>query len=325
MGNIYRAEGGAVQPVTSGRHAIADFSMTDGATAYTCADATHLSEVFLLAGEQTIQLTHENDALLQEVYVAAPERVCFAGAGGEESEGWLLAPRGYESGKHPLVVYIHGGPHFAHGETFFFEYQYLAGQGFGVFYPNIHGSSSYGRGYYTSIRGDWGNLDFQDVMAGTEAAASRPWVDGHRLGIAGGSYGGYMTGWVMGHSNRFRAAVSERCLCNMVSFMGTSDHGWVWNRAFGVYPEQDVQKLWDMSPIKYVANVQAPMLVMHSEGDDRTPLEQGEQLFNALRRLGKETRLIVFPEESHGLSRMGKPSRRIERLEHILSWFRQYL
>jgi dipeptidyl aminopeptidase/acylaminoacyl peptidase len=129
----------------------------------------------------------------------------------------------------------------------------------------------------------------------------------------------------VGHSDRFCAAVIERCLCNMVSFMGTSDHGWVWNRAFGVYPEQDVQKLWDMSPIKYVANVRAPVLVIHSEGDDRTPLEQGEQLFNALRRLGKETRLIVFPEESHGLSRMGKPSRRVERLDHILGWFRQYL
>lgn len=325
VGNIYRANGGTVQPMTSGRHAIADFSMADGAIAYTCADATHPAEVYLLSDGEATQLTHENDALLSEVYVASPERICFAGARGEESEGWLLPPRGHEFGKHPLIVYIHGGPHFAHGETFFFEYQFLAGQGFGVFYPNIHGSSSYGRSYYTSIRGDWGNLDFQDVLAGAEAAASRPWVDEHRLGIAGGSYGGYMTGWVMGHSDRFRAALSERCLCNMVSFMGTSDHGWLWNRAFGVYPEQDIQKLWDMSPIKYVANVQAPVLVMHSEGDDRTPLEQGEQLFNALRRLGKETRLVVFPEESHGLSRMGKPSRRAERLGHILSWFRQYL
>jgi dipeptidyl aminopeptidase/acylaminoacyl peptidase len=148
-------------------------------------------------------------------------------------------------------------------------------------------------------------------------------VDPHRLGIIGGSYGGYMTGWVMGHTDRFRAAVVERCLCNIVSFFGTMDFGFAWNRQTGLYPEEDVQKLWDMSPLKYVGNIQAPVMVIHSEGDHRTPIEQGEQMFNALRRLGKDTKFIVFPEESHGLSRMGTHSRRVERMGYIAEWFRE--
>jgi dipeptidyl aminopeptidase/acylaminoacyl peptidase len=145
------------------------------------------------------------------------------------------------------------------------------------------------------------------------------------MGIIGGSYGGYMTNWVMTHSDLFRAGVAERCLCNLVSFMGTSDFGWMWNQVFGFHPEEDIQKLWDMSPIQYVANVSAPLMIIHSQGDDHTPFEQGEQMFLALRRLGKETKFIMFPEESHGLTRAGKPSRRVERLGHIRDWFRQHL
>jgi dipeptidyl aminopeptidase/acylaminoacyl peptidase len=323
--NLYRTDG-TVQAVTSGEHATIDFSIAeDGTIALTTADATHPAEVSIMEEERVRQLTHENEAFLNEVRIVTPRRLCFTGANGESSEGWLLAPPGHEVGKHPLIVYIHGGPQLAHGEAFFFEYQFLAGQGFGVFFPNIHGSSSYGGDYQTSIRGDWGNLDYQDVLAGAETAAAQEWVDESRMGIAGGSYGGYMTSWVMGHTDRFRAAVIERCLCNIVSFMGTSDGGWVWNRMFGVYPEEDVQKLWDMSPIKYVAEMQAPIMVIHSERDDRTPFEQGEQLFLALRRLGKDTKFVAFPEESHGLSRGGKPSRRVERMGHIVGWFKEKL
>lgn len=323
--NIYCGDG-AVCPVTEGKHTVSDFSVcADGKVAYACAESTQLLEVFVQDGGEGRQLTHENDAFLDEVQIVPPERICFFGANGEQSEGWLIPPRGYESGRHPLIVCIHGGPTLAHGEALFFEYQFLAGQGFGVFFSNIHGSSSYGRDYQLSIKGDWGNFDYQDVLAGTEAAAERSWVDRKRLGIAGGSYGGYMTNWVVTHGNQFRAAVTDRCVCNLVSFMGTSDSGWVWNRMFGVYPEQDVGKLWDMSPIKHVENVTAPVLVIHYEGDDRTPLEQGEQLFNALRRLGKKTKLVMFPEESHGLTRIGKPSRRVERLGYVVEWFREHL
>ena len=315
-----------MQPLTNCKHTLTDFSMAnDGTLVYTCADATHPAEVFVQGDDGSRRLTGENDAFLEEVQLAVPERFTFTGANGEDSEGWLLPPRGHESGKHPLIAYIHGGPFLAHGEAMYFEYQFLAGQGFGVFYPNIHGSASYGHDYQVSINGDWGNLDYQDVLAGTEAAASREWVDQQRLGIAGGSYGGFMTNWVMTHCGRFRAAVTERCLCNLLSFMGTSDVGWLFELVFLTGLTQDPIKLWEMSPIKDVANVSAPMLVIHSERDDRTPVEQGEQMFAALRGLGKETKLIVFPEESHGISRMGKPSRRVERLGYIADWFREKL
>src|SRR5579872_506341 len=324
--NVYRSAGGRVQPVTCGHHAIVDFSMArDGTIACSLSDLTHPAEVYLWREGRLTQLTRENQAFLDEVWIGVPERLDYVGANGERSEGWLLAPRDAASGKRPLIVYIHGGPMVAYGEAFFFEYQFLAGQGFGVWYPNIHGSSSYGREYQLSIHADWGNLDYQDILAGSEEAASRPWVDPDRLGVIGGSYGGYMTAWVIGHTDRFKAAVVERCLCNIVSFFGTMDYGFAWNRQTRVYPEDDVQKLWDMSPLKYVKNIQAPVMVIHSEGDDRTPLEQGEQMFNALRRLGKETRFVRFPEESHGLSRIGKPSRRVERTGYIRDWFRQYL
>ena len=325
VANIYRASRG-VEPVTEGRHTITDYSVAgDGTIAFTRADSTHLPDVYLLSGGESTQLTHQNDAFLAEVEIREPERLTYTGANGEESEGWLLTPRGHESGTHPLLVYIHGGPQTTHGESFFFEYQFLAGQGFGVFFPNIHGSSTYGREYQISIWRDWGNLDYQDVLAATKVVAAREWVDDRRLGIAGGSYGGYMTNWVLSHTDTFKAGVTERCLTNMVSFMGTSDSGWLWNRAWGFHPEEDVNKLWDMSPIKYVANVRAPLMVIHSQGDDRTPFEQGEQMFLALRRLGKVTKFVMFPEESHGLSRGGKPSRRVERMGYIRDWFREHL
>lgn len=324
--DVYSAADGTVQHVTEGRHAVTSFSFSaDGTLAVSRATATTPCEIVLLERGKERQLTHENDAFLEEVEIRQPERLAYPGADGEEGDAWILPPREAEHGKHPLIVYIHGGPMLAYGELLFFEYQFLAGRGFGVFFPNIHGSATYGREYQTSITGDWGNRDYQDVMQGTDRALEYPWVDVSRLGIIGGSYGGFMTGWVMGHSDRFKAGVTERCLANWISFFGTSDGGWAWNRVTGAYPEEDVLKLWEMSPVRYVPNVSAPLLVMQYEGDDRTPLGQGEEMFNALRRNGKETKLIVFPEESHGMTRIGKPSRRIERMHHIVAWFTERL
>jgi dipeptidyl aminopeptidase/acylaminoacyl peptidase len=324
--DVYRSAGGSLEKVTEGRHAITGFSFaSNGSVAYAKATSDTLPEIYRCGGGEDRRLTHENDDFLAEVFIQRPERLSYPGAKGENGDAWLLAPRGADTGKHPLIVYIHGGPMLAYGEVIFFEYQVLAGQGFGVFYPNIHGSATYGREYQTSINGAWGGLDFQDVVNGTELAGQRPWVDRSRIGIIGGSYGGFMTNWAVSHDTRFKAAVTERCVCDWISFFGTSDGGWVWNRVTGAYPEDDVQKLWDMSPVKYVRDISTPLLVMHYEGDDRTPIGQGEEMFNALRRNGKETRFIVFPEESHGMTRTGKPSRRVERLGYILDWFKEKL
>lgn len=325
VSNVYCTNGQA-NPVTTGRRAMTGFSMADdGTIAFAAATITKPVEIYLWENGEARELTHENAAFLADIDIQEPERFSFAGANGEESEGWLLKPIGHATGKHPLIVYIHGGPVASYGETPFFEYQVLASNGYGVFFPNIHGSSTYGRDYQTSILADWGNMDYQDVMAGTEVVAARDWVDSNRLGIIGGSYGGYMTNWVMGHNDRFKTGVTERCVSNWLSFMGSSDHGWAWNRTLGAYPEEDVQKLWDMSPIKYMGNVTGPMMVIHYERDDRCPIEQGEQVFNMLRRHGVETKFVIYPEESHGMSRGGKPSRRVERMGIITDWFNSHL
>jgi dipeptidyl aminopeptidase/acylaminoacyl peptidase len=214
---------------------------------------------------------------------------------------------------------------FAYGETFFHEFQTLAGAGFGVFYCNPHGSSSYGQRFQVSIMGDWGNLDYGDVMAGADRVCEEPWVDAHRLGVAGGSYGGFMVNWITSHTDRFAAACTQRSICNMVSQGGTSDWAATRGERLLATPEGDPERLWNMSPLKYVSQVKTPTLILHSERDDRCPIEEGEQWFLALKRLRVPVRFVRFPEESHGLSRGGKPSRRVERLEQILSWFRTYL
>jgi dipeptidyl aminopeptidase/acylaminoacyl peptidase len=308
--------------VTSGCRHIMDFSVAGGAVAYTASDATHPAEVFL----QCEPVTTHNAGVLAEVQVTPPEKIAFPGAEGVEIDGWLLKPAGYVEGqRYPLIVYIHGGPVFAYGETFFHEFQVLAAAGCGVFYCNPHGGSSYGQAFQVSIIGDWGNLDYQDVMAGVDRVAGLPWVDAGRLGVAGGSYGGFMVNWIISHVDRFAAACTQRSICNHVSQGGTSDWAATRGERLGGTPEGDPERLWTMSPLKYVANVKTPTLILHSERDDRCPIEQGEQWFAALRRQRVPVRFVRFPEESHGLSRGGKPSRRVERLEHIIRWFKTYL
>src|SRR5581483_903147 len=210
------------------------------------------------------------------------------------------------------------------GYSFFHEMQALAGLGYGILLINPHGSSSYGERWTSSIHGDWGNLDFQDVMAATDMAATLDWVDDKRLAVGGGSYGGYMASWTVGHTNRFAAAIIERSLVNMLSFVGTTDIPNWWQYAWRTTIEDDPMKLWAMSPIAYLRNMNTPSLILHSENDHRCSVEQGEQIFAGLRQRGVPTRFVRFPEESHGLSRGGKPSRRIERLNEIRAWLDKY-
>lgn len=320
--------------LTPGRHHVMDFSAVPGCVAYTIADAIHPAEI---ARQPTGHVRAESDTrahivtshqaeVLTATSLVQPEYVTFEGADGVEIDGWVMQPAGcIEGQRYPLVVYIHGGPVFAYGETFFHEFQTLASQGFGVFYCNPHGSSSRGREFQVSIMGDWGNLDYRDMMAGVDLVAGFPWVDAHRLGVAGGSYGGFLTNWLISHTDRFAAACTERSICNAVSQGGTSDWAATRGERLLATPEGDPERLWAMSPLKYVRNVKTPTLIMHSERDDRCPIEQGEQWFMALKRLRVPVRFVRFPEESHGLSRGGKPSRRVERLGFILGWFGTYL
>jgi dipeptidyl aminopeptidase/acylaminoacyl peptidase len=206
------------------------------------------------------------------------------------------------------------------------EFYFLAANGYVVYFSNPRGGRGYGEEHAKAIWGGWGDADYKDLMAFTDYMEEKSYIDKERMGVTGGSYGGYMTVWIIGHTDHFEAAVTQRCVSNLVSMWGSSDMNWVFQNILGdKTPFEDLQKFWDHSPIKYIGNAKTPTLVIHSENDLRCPIEQGEQVFVALKKQGVDSEMVRFPEEFHGLSRGGRTDRRIARLNHILHWFDKYL
>lgn len=274
------------------------------------------------------QVTAVNEDVLSGLYLVTPEPFTFRSTDGLELDGWMMKPAGFEEGnKYPAIIQIHGGPHSAYGEAFFHEFQLLCSRGFGVFYCNPRGSSGYGKKFADGVIGDWGGMDYQDIMSLKHYADKVPWVDSGKMGVIGGSYGGYMTNWIVGHTDEFAAAVTLRSISNMYTKYGVSDIGWFGNkRGFGgrdLWDSEDF--IMERSPIRYAPNVTTPLLIIHSEQDYRCPLEQAEQWYVALKRLGKTVEFVKFRGENHELSRSGKPCNRVERLDHIVRWFEKYL
>ena len=280
-------------------------------------------------GKRVKTIRNPNAGLVETVHLASPKEIDVAAPDGKKIQTWVLPPYGLDpksDAKYPLVVQIHGGPHAMYGYALFHEMQVMASRGYGVVFCNPRGSSGYGEEFTGVTRGTWGESDMPDVIAAVEAATELPWVDSDRLGITGGSYGGYLTNWIIGHDTRFKAAVTQRCVSNFHSFVGTSDIGY----DFGVYefdgtPWSDAEKLLKHSPISYVENIETPLLILHAEHDLRCPIEQAEQMFTALRYLGKEVAFVRMPDESHDLSRSGTPSRRVARLQRLIGWFDNHL
>ena len=273
------------------------------------------------------QLTAENSALLQKIEWGTIEEVCFKGADGHNVQGWIAKPPDFDPRKrYPAILEIHGGPHLQYGWFFMHEFHFLAANNYIVFFCNPRGSQGYGEAHARAIENDWGGADYRDLMKWTDIVAEKPYVDSARLGVTGGSYGGFMTNWIIGHTHRFKAAVTQRSVSNMISMYGTSDFNWSFEREMGGRPPWDsVENYWRQSPMKYIGNATTPTLVIHNENDLRCAIEQGEQVFTALKRLGVETAMIRFPDEFHGMSRNGRTDRRIERLKSILGWFDKYL
>jgi dipeptidyl aminopeptidase/acylaminoacyl peptidase len=206
------------------------------------------------------------------------------------------------------------------------EFYYLAAQGYVIHFCNPRGGRGYGEEHAKAIWGDWGGADYDDLMAWTDHIENLPYIDKKNMGVTGGSYGGYMTLWIIGHTDRFKAAVTQRCVSNLISMWGSSDFNWVFQQELEAgAPFEDLDKFWDMSPIKYMGNAKTPTLVIHSENDLRCPIEQGEQAYVALKRMGVDSEMVRFPDEFHGLSRAGRTDRRIVRLKHIRRWFDKYL
>jgi dipeptidyl aminopeptidase/acylaminoacyl peptidase len=206
------------------------------------------------------------------------------------------------------------------------EFYCLASQGYVVYFCNPRGSIGYGEKHGKAIWNNWGGPDYEDVMAWTDFVSKKPYIDKKRMGVTGGSYGGFMTNWIIGHTNRFQAAVTQRCVSNLISMWGSSDGNWWFQVEFGNKPPwESVKNYWRQSPMSTIGNAKTPTLVIHSQNDMRCSLEQGEQVFVALKKLGVDTKLVLFPDEPHGLSRGGRIDRRIERLSCILDWFDRYL
>jgi dipeptidyl aminopeptidase/acylaminoacyl peptidase len=282
-------------------------------------------------GVKETQLTDHNRTLFDQLIIPTPERFQFrAEPGAPLIDGWVLRPAAFEPGKrYPAVLEIHGGPMAMYGAAFHFEFQWLAAQGYAVVSANPRGSLGYGHEFCSCIIADWGDKDYVDCMAAIETAVDRfDFIDGEHLGVAGGSYGGFMVNWIVGHTDRFKAAVTMRSVVNRWSAMGTSDVGYTRTRQFGTenwWEEQHMAPYLKQSPILHASKITTPLLIEHQENDHRCPIEQGEQLYAALKVQKKIVKFVRYPGEFHGMSRNGKPWHRIHRLLTISDWFVQYI
>jgi len=274
-------------------------------------------------------LSKQNSRLFGEIDLGHVEEIWFKGGAGNDLQGWIIKPSSFDPNKkYPSILEIHGGPIMQYGSFFMHEFFYLASKGYVVYFCNPRGGRGYGEAHAKAIWGNWGDADYADLMAFTDEIEKLPYIDTERMGVTGGSYGGYMTLWIIGHTRRFTAAVAQRVVSNFISMWGSSDYNWVFQQVLGngkQAPFDNIDKFWNHSPMKYIGNAQTPTLIIHSEFDLRCPIEQGEQAFTALKRLGVDSEMVRFPDEPHGLSRVGRTDRRIVRLNHIVRWMDKYL
>lgn len=324
------AQGSEVEPVTCDREQVVygmSLAAQKNRLALTITDPLHIGDVFALElGSQPKQLTAHNEKLLAELELTAPEPFTCE-SDGMTVEGWVMKPVGYQPGvQYPAILEIHGGPHVAYGYTFMHEFHLLCAAGYAVIFTNPPGSQGYGQEFVIQTHHDWGGADYRGIMAAVDHVSQYDFIDTERLGVTGGSYGGYMTNWIIGHDQRFKAAVTQRSTSNRFSMFGTSDVGFMNGQfEFKENPWDNPEFYLERSPITYVNNINTPLLIIHSEEDYRCPIEQGEQLFTALKWLRREVVFVRFPNENHELSRSGQPRHRAERLEHIVNWFKKYI
>lgn len=274
------------------------------------------------------QLTHVNVELLGQLDLGTVTERWYTARDGHQLQGWILTPPGFNpKKKYPSILEIHGGPQAQYGYLFMHEFYYLAAKGYVVFFTNPRGGTGYGEEHERAIWGCWGTVDFDDLMDWTDIVAKEPYIDMKRMGVTGGSYGGYMTNWVIGHTQRFAAAATQRSVSNLISMWGTSDVNWVFQFPHGGKgPQESIAVLWDRSPVKYLGNnVTTPTMVLHNEMDFRCAIEQGQQVYTALKIHHVPSEFVVFPNEPHGLSRVGRTDRRIDRLVSIGGWMDRYL
>jgi len=322
----FARDGSHHRVAAGGERDISAFSRAvDGAIGAVVSTPLEPGEVLLFDSFGSEERLTDCNPWMRERDVRMPRRLRPATADGCLLDLWMLDPD--QSSGAPYVLQVHGGPHTAYGFAFYFEFQMLASHGIGVAFGNPRGSQSYGHALADAVTGDWGGIDAADVLTLLDTLTADARVDSSRVGLAGGSYGGFMTTWLLGHSKRFAAGVSMRAVNDFVSELGASDLGWFLERELEAkYADDAGRKLFEGSPMRAATAIVAPLLVEHSERDYRCPIDQGEQLFTILRRLGRgETEFVRFAQTGHELSRGGKPRSRILRLRAIVQWFIRHL
>ena len=297
--------------------------------AFTAMSSTRPNELYAYLGRGVVKQVTYMNRWLERYEITKPKHFRFTASDGTVIDGWaLLPPRMSEGSKVPWVLYIHGGPKMMFGEGFMFEFHLLAAKGFAVAYCNPRGSDGYGE-EFADIRCRYGERDFQDIMECVDHAVKNfDFLDPERVGVAGGSYGGFMTNWIITHTDRFRAAITQRSISYWVSKYGTTDIGFYFNADMigrGEPPWRNPGAYIEKSPLIRADKARTPTLIIHSMEDYRCWLDQALLFFTALKVSGVETRLVIFPGESHDLSRSGKPKHRVERLREIVTWFEKHL
>ena len=304
--------------------------------AFTLSDENHPTELWIAhpgtspgrAGSEITdvgqRLSAHNDSLTRSSLLVEPQEFTCKSFDGTEIQGWLMKPIGWrEDRKYPLILSIHGGPHGMYGYAFNPTFQVYAARGYAVLYLNPRGSSGYGQKFSDGTINEWGGGDYRDLMAGVDEALRRySWIDGTRMGVTGGSYGGFMTNWIITQTPRFKAAVSAASVSNLVSFYSTSLYQDLIHAEFGGFPWDNYDLLWQWSPLRYVRQAQTPTMFIHGEQDNDVHITQAEEMYMALRRRGVETVLVRYPREGHGLR---EPKHRVDSLERTLAWFDRFL
>ena len=327
---IYDPESDSLSQAHDGRVEIEQISAgVDGVMAMSLSTPGNPQELYMLAGGELREATRFNHEWLDEVIVQEVQELRFNSLHGAV-QGWYLRPVDYKDGEtYPIALNIHGGPHAAWGfstKSMWHEWQFHAARGYAVFYCNPHGSGGYGEDFMRKLHAAWGPVAMDDIMAGIDAFLALGIADEKRMAITGGSYGGYMTAWIISHTDRFKSAVSQRGVYNLSSFYGTSDVPLLISNEFDAEPWENHEVYWDNSPLKYAAEIKTPLLLIHSENDFRVPIEQAEQLFAWVRRAtDTPIHMLRYPREGHELSRSGEPDHRVSRLTEMINWFDRYV